>query len=52
MRNEGDAGCIVDANVDELPADATMAIDRARIATGDADAAKLLDIDVDTDPPL
>ena len=34
--DEGDARSIVDADVDELPADAMMAIDRARIATSDA----------------
>ena len=50
--DEGDPRSIVNANVDELPADATIAIDRASIATGDAmsyraDAAKLLDVEVD-----
>src|SRR6516162_8105883 len=34
--HEGDARSIIDADVDELPTDAMMAIDRARIATGDA----------------
>src|SRR5262249_40432313 len=43
---------MVDTDGDELPADAMVAIDRARIATGDAmshraDAAKLLDIEMD-----
>jgi len=50
--NEGDARGIVDADVDELPADAMVAIDRAGIPPGDAmsdraDPAELLDIEMD-----
>jgi hypothetical protein len=50
--DEGNAWGIVDADVDELPADAMMAIERAGIATADAmshraDAAKLFDVEVD-----
>src|SRR6516162_7684132 len=50
--HEGDARSIIDADVDELPTDAMMAIDRATIATGDAmshraDPAELLNIEMD-----
>src|SRR6478736_5814781 len=50
--DESDARGIVDADVDELPADAEMAVDRARISPGDAvphraDPAELLDIEMD-----
>ena len=48
--DESDARGIVDADVDELPAYAEMAVDRAPISTGDAvshgaDPAKLLEMD-------
>ena len=50
--DESDARGIVDADMDELPADAEMAVDRARISPGDAvpdraDPAELLDIEMD-----
>jgi hypothetical protein len=49
---EGDARCIVDADVDELPADAKVAVDYACLSSSDpmahgADSSKLLDIDMD-----
>jgi len=48
---EGDPRCIVDADVDELPADAEVAVDYARLSSSDAmahgsDTSKLLDIDM------
>src|SRR5271166_5753667 len=48
---EGDPGCIVDADVDELPADATVAVDCACLSSSDpmahrSDPSKLLDIDM------
>ena len=50
--DESDAGGIVDADMDELPADAEMAIDHARVSSGDAvsygaDPAELLDVEMD-----
>ena len=49
---EGDTRCVVDADMDELPADAEMAVDHAGLSSRDpmahrADPAELLDIDVD-----
>src|SRR6516162_4719658 len=49
---EGDTRCVVDAYMDELPADAEMAVDHAGLSSRDpmahrADPAELLDIDVD-----
>src|SRR5262245_60561 len=51
-RHEGDARGIVDADVDELPADAMVTVDHAGLASGDAmahraDAAELFDIEMD-----
>src|SRR5271165_1781561 len=48
---EGDPGCIVDADVDELPADAAVAIDDACLPSSDpmahgSDPSKLLNIDM------
>ena len=50
--HEGEAGSIVDADVDELPTDAAVTIDLAGLSAGDAmtdgaEAAELLDVDVD-----
>jgi hypothetical protein len=48
---EGDAGIVVDADVDELPAAAARAGDAGALAgdavAGSVEAAKLLDVDVD-----
>ncbi len=49
---KGDAGCIVDTDMDELPTDAEVAIDHTGLSSCDpmadgADPAKLLDIDMD-----
>ena len=49
---EGDTGCIVDADMDELPADPEMAVDHAGLSSRDpmahrADPTELLDIDMD-----
>ena len=50
--HERDARSIVDADMDELPADAVVAVDHARPPSGDAvpdtaDPAELLDVDMD-----
>ena len=50
--NEGDPRGIVDADMDELPTDTVVTIDRARISPGDAmphrtDPAELFDIEMD-----
>lgn len=50
--HERDPRGIIDADMDELPTDAVMTVDRARISPGDAvpdgaDPAELLDIEVD-----
>jgi len=49
---EGDAGGIIDADMDVLPTDAVMSIDHARMASGDAvpdraDPAEFLDVEMD-----
>lgn len=50
--DESDARAIVDADVDELPADAEMAVDHARMSSGDAvphrtNPTELLDVEMD-----
>jgi hypothetical protein len=50
--HEGDARGIVDADMDELPPDPAVTINRSRISSGDtvpdgADAAELFDVEVD-----
>jgi len=49
--HESKARSIVDADVDELPTDAVVTVDHARMSSSDAtygaDPAELLDVDVD-----
>ncbi len=50
--DESDARGIVDTDVNELPADAEMTVDRARMSSGDAvphraNPAELLDVEMD-----
>src|SRR5690606_11228776 len=50
--DESDARGVIDADVDELPADAEMTVDRTRMSSGDAvphraNPAELLDVEMD-----